>query len=54
MGKCFALVFWAKAMAPYVFGTAWIVASKYLSIFTEAEEQLTLLEPRKRPYLNLT
>jgi hypothetical protein len=42
----FALVFWAEAIALCAFGAAWIVAGKYFSIFTEPEEQLTLLEPK--------
>lgn len=42
----FALVFWAEAIALCAFGAAWIVAGKYLSIFTEPEEKLTLLEPK--------
>ena len=42
----FALIFWAEAIALCAFGTAWIVAGKYLSILTEPEEKLTLLEPK--------
>jgi hypothetical protein len=42
----FALVFWAEAIALCAFGAAWIVAGKYLSLFTEPEEMLALLEPK--------
>ena len=42
----FALVFWAEAIALCAFGAAWIVAGKYLAIFTEPEEKLALLKPK--------
>ena len=44
----FALVFWAESVALCAFGAAWIVAGKYLSIFTEPEEKLALLEPTNK------
>lgn len=43
----FAVVYWAETAALSAFGIAWIVAGKYLSVFTDPEDKFTFSNNEK-------